>query len=69
MRCGRAQYWLPGWGGSSRGSWENTDYEPPKWKVILILLFVLAFFVFLCIAPILCFKTPNPPPPVQAEKP
>lgn len=69
MRCHRAQYWLPGYGGSELGCWRNTDYETPKWKVVLILLFVLAFFAFLCIAPILCFSTPKPPPPVQAEKP
>ncbi len=71
MRCGRSQYWLPGYGGSGLGCWVDTDYVAPTWKLVLILLFVLAFFAFLCIAPILCLSTPKPTPPLpfQAEKP
>jgi hypothetical protein len=67
-RCGRAQSWLPGYGGSELGCWRDVGYETPTWKVIMILVFVLAFFAFLCVAPILCLSTPKPPP-VQAEKP
>lgn len=68
-RCGRAQYWLPGYGGSGIGGWVNTEYETPTWKVVLITLFVIAFFVFLCVAPILCLRTSKPPLPPQVEKP
>ncbi len=68
-RCHRAQYWLPGYGGSKPGCWRATDDETSKWEVILITLIVIAFFVFLCIVPILCFKTPNPPQPIKVEQP
>jgi len=69
-RCGRAQSWLPGYGGSEIGCWRDVGYETPTWKVLLALAFAAAVFIGMCVAPFFVFRTSKPAaPPVQAEKP